>query len=236
MFSRMLSIYTDAIFDKENISSKFVFTWRNKYMPVSVLNMARKKKKDKHSKEGTTRWNVRPVFGWISNANRGTNETTCSNSHLARVGNHMTVLNFFFRENFSLEKLHKGRLKRGRKKLVSASTEPGVVAINKTKANFCWVSRKWFRKSARKQLKNLQKQSRRVFNILGYRLRRKLLEIVRRKKVGKSSRARGDATRGVRWRLSRKRRKRLKETEAAARKTHRTWIGTQAKEALYSLL
>lgn len=185
MFSSILNIYSSAIFDKENSSSKFVFTWKNKFMPVSLKNVFRKNKKSVFVKGVLDRWVVKPTFHWINNANKGTNETTCTRSHLVNIGNHRTIINFFFRENFNLDKLQKGRAVKSKKKIKCYNVSINTLAVQKTRKRFCWTARKWFRKALvsgrRKARRNLKK----VFSMLGYRLRRSLMEFHRGGKVSR---------------------------------------------------
>jgi hypothetical protein len=239
MFSHILNMYTSAIFDKENTSNKFFFTWKNKYMPVSVRATLRKQRNNKYTQNNKADWEVRPVFSWIKNANKGTNETTCTNSHLINLNNNPTILNFFFRENFNLEKLHKkNKNKRGKRIKNKANLAVRSLANVRIKKKFRWASKRWLRKLAKKNKSTFFKRLRRCFKVLKYRLRRKLIISTRRKKITKRARRRLRGIKNIAWRL-RLPRKHKKTTRAILWPSSRSsfnWGYQNCKELIYEIV
>lgn len=199
VFSQLLNSFSGAIFDKENINNRFVFTWKAKHMPVSIRNITRKLKKNQYPKVAAQAWKVNPVFSWVSNANKGTNETSCVRSYLAKFGNTSTVLNFFFREKFSLEKLHK-KHRGGVKKSKASATALGL-AMKRVKTQFCWVSKRWSRKVSKKQRSGLSTVVRRVVKVFRCKLRAKTVTQLRRQRISRRGKRRLRTRKQVTWRV-----------------------------------
>ena len=138
------------------------------------------------------------MFSWISNANKGTNETTCVRTHLVKLGNHATVLNFFFRENFNLARLQR-KGNRAKRTNLSRLTTVGKIAFAKTTLKHCWTTRKFFRKSARKQQTVVRKSLKRVLRIANYRLPKYAAATVRRPKLTRLARQRRRVFKQLKW-------------------------------------
>jgi hypothetical protein len=109
-------------------------------------------------------------------------------SYLAKFGNTSTVLNFFFREKFSLEKLHKKH--RGGVKKSRASTAALSLATKRVKIRFCWVSKRWSRKVFKKQRSGLNVIARRVVKVLRCKLRAKTTTLLRRHRISRRGKRR----------------------------------------------
>lgn len=89
--------FLEAANDRQYKKSFFAFTWKSRYLS-SVYRKVNLK-----TGENTIPKTKGINFSWIRNANRGSNETSCSKSHFVCFNNEVFLLNLFFRQKILFE-------------------------------------------------------------------------------------------------------------------------------------
>lgn len=89
--------FLEAANDRQYKNSFFAFTWKSRYLSTSFRKGNLKTGKGFHlSTKGIN-------FNWIRNANKGSNETSCSKSHYVCFDSEVFLLNLFFRQKIHFE-------------------------------------------------------------------------------------------------------------------------------------
>ena len=172
MGSAMLNLFSGALFDKQLSSSRFYFIWPNRF--GSKTNVRRSKKTKKVGKT-IKKKKVGTSFSWIDNAKKGTNATKCVKSYITSQNDHTTLLNFFFRENFSLKKLRK-KSKRQRLSSVLKGLNSFLLKdklLDIVKAKHPWLTRRRLRKLSRKNTTRFDVANLRAVSLAKFRYMRR---------------------------------------------------------------